>query len=110
MSKLYRVECTCPTPLAANPAEIIAHNEADALRRFKNRNHIVDTDHPIKVNEVRDASAEEDSELEPDATAESESQPGVTPRRKRPTKKPAVSSTAAAETGEQQPGENKAAE
>lgn len=48
MSMLYKVTCEgCPTPLAANPFTVAAAGVAEAVTKFKLRNGISDTDHPI---------------------------------------------------------------
>ncbi len=90
MSKLYQVTCGAPKPLAANPFECIAHSEKDALKKFKLRNNIVDTDHPISVNEVRDATAEEDAALgeDPDGDEDNDGEDQPKAKRKRQVKKP----------------------
>jgi len=48
-SKNYKVTCDCTTPLDANPFLVEAENEPDAVAKFKSRNGIVSTDHPITV-------------------------------------------------------------
>jgi hypothetical protein len=99
----YSVECSAPTPLRKNPYQCIAHNEKDAVTRFKNFNGIADTDHAIEVSEVREANAEEDAELGPAPDDEGNDQPD-TPKRKRVTRKTAAST----ETSEQTTGESEA--
>jgi hypothetical protein len=101
MSKLYSVACNAPTPLAKNPYECMADDEADAVAKFKARNGIADTDHPITAIVVNDVPADDKKPKKTKANKEQ-----VTPQAPPAVPStPVVPETPAEQTSELQPSQ-----